>query len=489
VAGTKAVVQAEQGIITGGVALTPIQKWFFEQDLTEPSHWNQSLLLEFKERLLRDPLETAVRVLFSHHDILRCSFFHSDLGWEATILEPTNQALLEWVDLTNLGEEDREAEIEKQCQRLQRSLDISNGPVGRVAYFDLGQGRAGKLLLLFHHLVVDGVSWRILMDDLLDGYQQAAQGKEPKLPLKSTSFQQWSSRISEFASTNELQQEAQTWEEIIDPWDDPLPVDFQAGENTEGSTASISAELNGAETLSLLQEVNSAYRTEIQDLLLAALSIAFNRGKSKGLLIELEGHGREDLFADVDISRTVGWFTALYPVQLPACSLDDPGQAIKATKETLRRIPRNGIGYGLLRYLSPEGGATLKNLPHPQITFNYLGQVGIAEANTGMEIAGESKGPERSLKARRTSLIDINGGVAGGRLRMEWTYSRNLHRAETIRARAEDYIQALQVLIQHCISPDTGGVTASDFKEFGWDEDDLSSILGEIEETEKKPGK
>jgi non-ribosomal peptide synthase protein (TIGR01720 family) len=225
--------------------------------------------------------------------------------------------------------------------------------------------------------------------------------------------------------------------------------------------------LDAVETSALLQQVPKAYQTQINDVLLTAVTQAFARYTGMpSLLLDLEGHGREDILERVDLSRTVGWFTSLFPVRLDLAGVTHPGEALKSIKEQLRRIPNHGIGYGLLRYGSGDAriAAQLEALPQPEVTFNYLGQFGPAlPAGSPVSVARESFGSLSDLNERRLAVIDITGGVSEGQLQFSWIYSVNIHRRSTIENLAADFIASLRELIEHCQSPEAGGYTPSDF--------------------------
>jgi non-ribosomal peptide synthase protein (TIGR01720 family) len=212
--------------------------------------------------------------------------------------------------------------------------------------------------------------------------------------------------------------------------------------------------------------VPGVYRTQINDVLLAALARAMSgwTGASR-VVVELEGHGREELFAEVDLSRTVGWLTILYPVALDLGGCSGPGELLKSIKEQLREIPNRGLGHGLLRHLrDDETGRQVRGLAPAQLRFNYLGQFDQVLPESGMlSAAAESGGEERSREGLRRYLLDVNGRVAGGRLRLDWTYSEAVHRRETVEALAGSFLRTLQELIEHCRSPEAGGFTPSDF--------------------------
>jgi amino acid adenylation domain-containing protein/non-ribosomal peptide synthase protein (TIGR01720 family) len=481
VAGKWPQVQAEQGVVTGAVPLTPIQRHFFAQNLPNPHHWNQAVLLEVREALDPDLLRRTVQHLMAHHDALRLRFHRTAEGWQQTNADLDGRVPFSLVDLSGVPEGEQQAAIEREATRLQSSLHLTEGPLWQVAYMRLGDGRPGRLLLVAHHLTIDGVSWRVLFEDLQTVYRQLQQGQPLALPLKTTSFRQWASRLEEYARRDALREQLRYWQSLGEGVY-PLPVDWPEGANTEASAEWVRGGLTEDETVALLRDVPAAYGTEINDALLTALAQAFReRTGVPSLLVDLEGHGRESLFDDVDLSRTVGWFTALYPVRLDLGMIEHPGEALKAIKEQLRGIPQRGLGYGLLRYLGDDRAA-LQALPQAQVSFNYLGQFELGLNDALLAPARESAGPERDPAATRAYLLDISASVRGGRLQVDWLYSRNQYRRETIEALAEGYLRALRELVAHCQSPEAGGYTASDFPEASLDQQELDEILLELKE-------
>jgi len=245
--------------------------------------------------------------------------------------------------------------------------------------------------------------------------------------------------------------------------------------------ASVLLSLSPEVTQQLLQQVPEVYHTEINDILLTALIQCLARWiGSSTLAIDLEGHGREELFADLDLSRTVGWFTSFFPVCLELPERADPGTCLKAIKEQLRRIPQHGIGYSLLRYLqaSAEQTSPLPIHPRPEVCFNYLGQFNQASMGDAplLAFAQAPTGYDHDPDGLRDHLLEINGLVHAGQFQIAWTYSKNIHRAATIERLAEDYIRALRGLIHHCLSPDAGGYTPSDFPLARLDERQLQML-------------
>jgi hypothetical protein len=270
-----------------------------------------------------------------------------------------------------------------------------------VALFDLGPRQSSRLLILIHHLAVDGVAWRILLEDLMTAYQQVRRGENAQLPPKTTSFRDWAQKLAAYARTAELKQELGYWLAPARVKTPRLLMDYPVGPeaNTEASARVVSVSLTAEETQALLHEVPTAYRTQINDLLLTALAQSFSQWtESRTLLVDLEGHGREAIFDDVDLSRTVGWFTTIFPALLNLEAWE-PGEALKSIKEQLRAIPNRGVGYGLLRYLSgdEEIAARLRQSPQAEVSFNYLGQFDqLLPEGALFGPATESVGPARS---------------------------------------------------------------------------------------------
>ncbi|HYO67777.1 MAG TPA: condensation domain-containing protein, partial [Archangium sp.] len=464
VANTRLAVQAEQGPVVGPVALSPIQRWFFAQAPAEPHHWNMSLLLEVRGALDAALLERTLGQVVEHHDALRLRFARTDEGWRQVCAAPGEPVRLERVDLSGVAAEARAAELERRATEAQGSLRLEEGPLLRAVLFGFGVGQPGRLLLVLHHLVVDGVSWRILLEDLLGTYQRLAAGAPVALPPKTTSFQAWARGLSEHARSGKLDAERSWW--LARPWNrvTRLPVDSPGGENTEGSARSVSLSLTAEETRALLQDVPRAYHTQINEALLTALARTVGRWAGNPLvLVDVEGHGREELLAGLDVSRTVGWFTTFFPALLEAREAAGPGEVLRDVKEQLRAVPSKGMGYGLLRHLAED--SALAGLPAAELSFNYLGQVdGALNGNGLLALAPECMGPQRGPRTRRPYLLDVVGAVVGGRLQMTWTYGESLYRQETVGKLAADFLERLRELISHCQSPEAGGHTPSDFK-------------------------
>ncbi|WP_231887598.1 condensation domain-containing protein, partial [Paenibacillus jamilae] len=452
---------AFQGTVTGEILPTPIQSWFFEQPFAAKHHFNQSVLLHkkqgFDELMLRKVLDRLVE----HHDALRIVvrekaeqvvLFNRDTEGELYSLEVK--------DLTNQDIYDNS--VKEEAAKLQSGMDIKRGPLLHAGLFKTKDG--DYLCLSIHHLVVDGISWRILFEDLSTGYRQAQKGDKITFRGKTDSFRAWSEQLYAYAGSGELLQEITYWRELERNEIKPIPKDHYVHSRTYMDSDHIEVELDEAQTAKLLREVNKAYNTEINDVLLMALGESIREwiGEDK-VLVNLEGHGREDIIQDVDISRTVGWFTAQYPVILDMSGVKDVSSRLKAVKESLRRIPHKGIGYGILKYQTIlQDEEILRFKLRPEISFNYLGQFD-RDIDTEIFTLSDVLGDETiSPDMQRPYCLDINGRVADGKLRLNFAYHKDEYERATLIKVAEDFKRNLEQIIEHCTSREYTELTTSD---------------------------
>jgi non-ribosomal peptide synthase protein (TIGR01720 family) len=433
------------------VPLTPIQAWFFSLELPEPWHFNQSVLLRVPGGVTIEMVADALTVLGEQHDALRLRFTRHDAGrWTQAYDAEASGPRLTRIDLRGHSAAAQRAAFEHEAAQMQAGLDLVLGPVCRAGWFDLGAGET-RLLLVAHHLVVDGVSWRILIADLQQLCTQRAAGQPLALPYRSTSYGRWAHRLRAYAASEPLARERAYWTAVTACDMPSLPRDRAGAEPTVGSTSTMQVPLTEAETTALLTEVPKASRTQIQELLIAALARTVSRWTGRpGVLLELEGHGREELFEDIDLSRTLGWFTTIYPVHL-ALTNRGLGEDLRAIKEQLRGVPGHGLGYGVLRHLHGEHSEPVwTERPRAELIFNYLGQFDRGDRGDGSwSMAGEPRGPERSARQRRTHLLEINAAVSAGRLHLHWSYSMAVHDTATIERLAAHHLDEVRALIAH----------------------------------------
>ncbi len=476
--------QIKQELVTGKVQLTPIQQWFFEQNLPEVHHFNQSICLEVPTNIQTDLLKKAFFNLLKHHDALRLRFVKEQDKWQQYNSDDCQSLVFEKVDLSSLSPIEQLTKMTELDKKYQGSLNLEKGSLMAVVFFNLG-GTA-RLLIIVHHLSIDGVSWRILLDDLAQSYQQLVSDETIKLPAKTTSFKDWAEELQNYAQNTEHQSQLKYWLNFDSSQFLPLPVDEKAdrSSNIVANAKTVSFTLSEEQTHSLLQDVSKTYNTQINDVLLTALVQVFAdwTGYSH-LLIDLESHGRENLFESLNLSRTVGWFTSLFPIFLKAENLDSLGDCLKSVKEQLRKISNHGFDYGIAYYLNPnaEIKSVLQSYPKPEISFNYLGQftrhqLGLVEWKFSQEITSFIHSP----LGERSHLIDINAIIIDGKLEMEWQYTETCHQKTTIEKLLNAYKISLEKIIGHCMSSE-GDYTPSDFPNAHLTQEDLDDLLLELD--------
>jgi non-ribosomal peptide synthase protein (TIGR01720 family) len=472
---TPLVSRADQGAVLGHVGLTPIQHWFFEHRFEDKHHFNQSVMLYRKAGFDQRKLRCAFDRLVAHHDALRMTYQN-----EAPNIIQYNRGLegefyqVQVFDFSNDSE--YRTKVESVANRLQREFNLSEGPLVKLGLFKTGEG--DHLLLIIHHLVIDGVSWRILLEDLATGYQN----DPTPLPLKTHSFREWSARLKEYGNSREFLNEKEYWINMERQNVAALPKRAPHVEEAEGRQ-NISFKLSPAATEKLLHQVHSAYNTQINDSLLVALGRAIRQTTGQDrVLLELEGHGREEILPGINVGRTVGWFTAIFPVLLDLSGSDEWDYHIKHTKENLRRIPNHGVGYGILKYLTnPEHKQELTCKLQPEISFNYLGQFDHDIATELFSLSPLAMGRQITTnydKVRKP--LDISGIVINGELIMSFDFDTNIYHPEMISALLENYQTALLDVIEYCVGKMTVELTPSDFEANDLSVAELEKILNRV---------
>ncbi|AKQ66396.1 Malonyl CoA-acyl carrier protein transacylase [Myxococcus hansupus] len=463
-AGTAKASTAEQGLVEGPVPLTPMQHVFFDEwALPEPHHYNLAAVLEVRRPVDAGLLEEALRALVSHHDALRSRFTRTAQGWQQATAGVPDRIAVRRVDLSSVVEAEQGAALEAVGAEVHRSLDLGEGLLLRAALFERGAGRTGRLLLVVHHLAVDGVSLRPLLEDLEAAYTQLERGAAVSLPAKTTSFKAWAERLVEHARSESLGRELPLWTSASEAA--PLPVDLPEGADTQGSEALVSVALGVEETRALLSEVPAAYRARVDEVLLAAVSRAVSRWTgNRTVRLELEGHGREALFDDVDVSRTVGWFTSTFPLEVAVPEEGSPGDVLRALRDARRKLPANGMGHGLLRHLREDTAKVLQGAPRAEVGFNYLGQLdAAARGSERFALTEEPSGPWHGAGGRRPHPLEVNAVVSEGRLKVSWVYSAQVHQRATIEAVAAHFLSSLKELVDGRGSADAARRSPGDF--------------------------
>ncbi|MDY7095143.1 MAG: amino acid adenylation domain-containing protein, partial [Acidobacteriota bacterium] len=456
---------AEQGPVTGESPLTPIQHWFFHLSSQNPHHFTMPVLLELGEPWPLGRLQAALTAIVVHHDALRSRFLFEGGGAVRQIFLPPGPqegVPFQVFDLRGLPEEPARRQLTRLAAGLQRRLHLSRGPLFRAVVFELPGELGRRLLLVAHHLVVDVISWQVVVQDLL------ALLREPEAPLsaKTTSFRTWAQRLRGWAGSPAARRQVSHWLAEADP-PPALPRDFEDGENTEASATTLDLSLDPQNTERLVRTLPASGHGRLEEALLAAVTEAVGAwtGESR-LWVDVEGHGRSGLFDDLDLSRTVGWFATLQPLAVDLRSAAGPAERLVAAR---RGLDQGGQAFGAVRFLAPdeELRRRLAALPPAPVLLNYLGQItrGVdQEATEGpapLVLAAEDVGPIQDPRERRTHLLEINVGVAGERLEVAITYSRQVHREETVGRFGKELLAALRRFAAWCVeAPPAKGLAA-----------------------------
>jgi amino acid adenylation domain-containing protein/non-ribosomal peptide synthase protein (TIGR01720 family) len=471
---------------TGPVSLLPVQRRFFARDLPNWNHWNQSLLLSCREHLDETALEEALQALVRHHDALRLRFVRDGQTFRAFHASDEVKVPVHRTDLSVVPVEQRANMLDAHAARWQASLDVAAGPVLRAVLFDLGVGEPNRLLLVAHHLVVDVVSWRILLPDLELAYDQASQKVPIRLPEKTTSLREWGEHLARAATDSGTQGEALLWLDL--PWERvaPLPVDEPLGQCNEASRATHAVVLPESGTRALLQQAApKASGSTVEQIVLTALVLALTRySRLSVMAIDLEHHGREPFEdGDIDLSRTVGWFTRIYPVVLEIGQELSTGDALAAVKEQLRRLPPRGRSYDVVRELGGgEVADKLSQLPAARIGFNYLGQWdGVLGSGARFALTDERRGLEHDPRSPLSYELEVEAAVFMGQLETSFVYSSARFRTETIQSVGALFLSALEELVVHCREVDAAAYVPSDFPDMALSAGDLAAILEQMD--------
>lgn len=452
-------IAGEQGILTGVSPLLPVQQWFFDLELEVPGHYNQALLLHIPPAMPVENIKEAVQALLEQHDVLRSRFIKDGDGQYQQVLLPA-----ETHEVTDIYIVADDADLKQDTAIVQGSLHLENGPVFRCRMYVDQNNIPLRLLLVAHHLVIDGISWRILLDDLY----ALLRGTGP-LPAKTTSYRKW---VETAAAMFIPDAEKDYWKKLAGTEGHTiLPAN-----NLVSATVSHTAILDKEYTAALLHEISSVYNTSINDILLTALYLTISEWNGQEqFLVDLESHGREAI-AQTDVSRTVGWFTAIYPVRLYPAEEKDIISLLKHIKELLRAVPGNGLGFGQLRYgKDPVIREMLQKIPVADILFNYLGQTDKALGK--WELAGEDAGPLYSPLNKRTHLLEMVSMVLNNEYRITCNFSSLVYDSTVIARLTDRYLEHLKEIIDQCRLSATGGFTPSDFPGLKMDQRALDALL------------
>jgi len=470
--------RVDQGPVTGQVILTPIQHAFFDENFFNPNHFNQAVLLELDSAVSHETIAKAAEQLVTRHDMLRGRFQRDATGmWQQRILPPTKPCV-ERVDLSHTSPGDLAKTIEQAAAQWQDSLDITAGPLVRFVYCACGEAHCPRLLMVAHHLVIDAVSWRIVLNDLAILCRQYVNGTQAVLPPKTTSFQTWAEELRHYASTGEASQAVAFWKSQSPAIASGVGTDSANSRNTYAAAKTVQRQLTIDETRRFVHQATKAYRTSPAELLLTAVAKTTAPAGTHSVSIAMEGHGREELFDDVDLSHTVGWFTSLYPLVFQTPLSRDFEAWIIAIKEQSRAVPRHGIGHGVRRWLTGENvRSELVAFGKPKIAFNYLGSFDqLLPKDSLIRPAKEPVGPLCDPRNVRPHRWEIIAYIRDGQLCIEWTFSEALDDRQAMESKADRLIDGLRLLCEYCLKETTGRATPSDFPLAAADQQELDRV-------------
>ncbi|SHE59542.1 non-ribosomal peptide synthase domain TIGR01720/amino acid adenylation domain-containing protein [Seinonella peptonophila] len=468
-------VQAEQGLVEGDLSLTPIQTWFFSQQIPNRHNWNQSVWFELDANVTSEQVEQVIQFLVQHHDALRLRFYKEDDSWKAKYTSAEEEELIQLY----AGEGEWKTKLNEVQLELEGQLNIEQGPLLKIGLVRFEKLQKQYLVWVIHHLVVDGVSWRVLLEDFATLSEQLLMNQMMKLPEKSSSFKQWSTLLRSDSQQEKIEQERDFWQKQLQTASSQMVENAQF--NIDSMTDSIKFSCSEAETSRLITEVPVRFRAKLMEILLAALMRAYHSwSREDHLLVHLEGHGRETLDENVDLSRTVGWFTSIYPLLLGTDGQYEMATILRSIKERYRQIPQNGIGYGMLRYLKQDSLLQeLERFP-ALMSFNYLGRFDLSVAKSSVVKEWiQFLGPSRRQENVRPHLIDVTGIQLGNELKWEFLYSRNTFTSESIKQLGQAFMEGLRWFINQS-SPDPTSFNPSDFPQARLNQSELSKVLAKI---------
>jgi len=446
-----ATIVAEQRAVVGLTPATPGQRYVLAASVHKPQCYNLAYFVHFRQAIDPVRLQRVVQALLLYHDALRLHLALQGATLPLFTDAPSDVLPFLRIDLSTLIEQEATRTMFRVMRNLQVSLNMRTGPLFQVVLFERGQRHADSVLLLGHHLMADIEAWQVLIGDLLAGYRQLSNNGSLSHPPKATSFKQWAERLSEYAQSPAAAQEIPYWFNELRPPIVPLPVDNPAGSNTIDSSNTVEIDVSEEETSQLLQHVLKHYDAQMDAVLIMAVSWAFAQWSGQNaLLIRLFSHGREPLFEDMDVSRTVGTFGTDFPVRIDTAPLLSVAEALQSIKAHLKEVPNHGIGYGILKVLGKSVETRiLQTMPEPEVVVNYIGEGFSETSQTEVEVRGPFTGHYHDGQSDRTYTFQITGRILDGKLHMQWDYSEQLHHRSTVEALANKTVQALQALIAH----------------------------------------
>ncbi|MBD1379485.1 non-ribosomal peptide synthetase [Metabacillus arenae] len=464
------------------VALTPIQHWFFEQKFSYPNHWNQAIRLKVHEHLTFYMFKQAVEFLIETHDSLRLRFVENEKGWTQKFFNDKHNLAISYVDISD--QQNPDERILEYTEKLQKSLNISEGPLIYAAYVNRGvhTQNENEVIIIAHHLVIDMVSWQIVLQDLDMLIDQIMAGQKLHLPFEETSYKEWADYLSSLEAGSD--NESKYWSRLSDVKNSSPLIKIDKG--TEASSEKIECLLGKEDTKSLLREVPKYYGTQVNELVLSAIILSLKQfSKDDNVLIDIETHGRKPLNNELDLSRTVGWFTSIHPLYFNIPDLNSPnGDLLKYVKNTMREVPNEGIGYGVKRWLKHENSIVSRDsaqYPTAMFSYNYLGKIDQAffksKAFTFHSYLSETV---KDQHEKRLYLLDFEPYIFEDQFCLRVVYSKTSFSEMAISVLAEEIVENIRKLISFCCQTQEVGFVTTDFPEAKLDQKELEKFLSTI---------
>ncbi|SHJ87072.1 non-ribosomal peptide synthase domain TIGR01720/amino acid adenylation domain-containing protein [Clostridium cavendishii DSM 21758] len=466
----KETVNISQDESYGEIENTPIIEWFFNQKFENENLYNQYVLLEYNKCLDIKKVIIAVNNLVKHHDGLRINYnrktkklYYNDK--HLNVIEA-----FRYIDLKEVYYDEEFKNVEYLIDKANVSFDIEDSLLFNVIMFDL-EDKKQALLFIAHHLVVDGVSWRVILNDFVTILNNLEKGNEISLPMKTYSFKEWSNELITY-SKKDFQNEISYWNNIYNS-NFNYPIDFNKGKDIVKTSQEFKGILDADTLNSLIEGVNEIYSMNLNEVLVMALILTINSiTKNDEVVIEFERHGRENIGGDIDISRTVGWFTSMYPAYFKVES-NDIERNIKSIKEQLRNIPNQGFNYGTIRFLKNQ----IAELQNKLVRFNYLGDFDNIVNKEKLSLSSIEFGLNSDEENSLTALIDIVAMIVNKELKINVTYSKNKFNEETIQKLIDTYISTLKLIKEKCMNKDVKEFTPSDFASVDISQEDLDVLF------------
>ncbi|NRT44807.1 amino acid adenylation domain-containing protein/non-ribosomal peptide synthase protein (TIGR01720 family) [Clostridium beijerinckii] len=473
-----------QKMVEGETELTPIQKRFFDNfalNLNHLNHFNQSVMLYKREGFDQEIVKKVFDKIFEHHDALRM-IYKINQSEIKQINRGVGNRLYRFNEYNYKGQKNTIKNIENECEKMQKSINITKGALINIGLFKTDEG--DHLAIIIHHLIIDGVSWRILFEDFSYGYNQLEKREEIILQEKTTSYMEWAKSIKEYSKNKKILNEIEFWKKQEESEVGYLQNQYKTRDYCNNLRDVLSLQCSEQETEDILKNVNRAYNTEINDILLAALTktlkVYINHNN---ILVNLEGHGREEIIEGLNITRTIGWFTIVYPVVFSFNEKSDISSEIKLVKEKLRQVPNKGIGYGILKYLTEKESLNgLEFKLKPQVLFNYLGQFDEDVKKGIFEMSNIKAGNNIHEENKSNYLIDINGIIINKKLVITFDFDARKFDTESMNNLIKAYKSNLLAIIEHCLNKKETGVTPSDLGNYSVTMDELDEFLEELDD-------